>query len=97
MAVCVFFESDIKQRLEYVFKISDTNKNEKVEKDELTKIIQAIYELKGVKVSKENSAENKAELIMKVLDIDHDECLSKDEFVDGFYNFPEFLPFILVE
>lgn len=97
MAVCVFFESDIKKRLEYVFKISDTDKDEKVDLKELTNIIKAIYELKAVKVSKENSAESKAKLIMKVLDIDHDSYLSKDEFVDGFYNFPEFLPFILVE
>lgn len=60
------------------------DKNGKVDKKEMEKIIEAIYDLLGEEHRKgENSPSERVKTIMNKLDKDQNGYLSEDEFVSG--------------
>ena len=60
------------------------DKNGRVDKKEMEKIIEAIYDLLGEEHRKgENSPSERVKVIMQKLDKDQNGYLSEDEFVDG--------------
>jgi Ca2+-binding EF-hand superfamily protein len=66
------------------FKMYDMDKNGRVDKKEMEKIIEAIYDLLGEEHRKgENSPSERVKVIMQKLDKDQNGYLSEDEFVDG--------------
>ncbi len=66
------------------FNMYDVDKNGSVDKKEMQRIIEAIYDLLGEELHKgENSPSERVETIMSKLDKDNSGSLSKDEFVEG--------------
>lgn len=66
------------------FKMYDMDKNGRVDKKEMEKIIEAIYDLLGEEHRKgENSPSERVKTIMNKLDKDQNGYLSEDEFVSG--------------
>ena len=62
------------------------DRNGKVDKKEMTKILEAIYDLLGEEHRKgENSPHERVKTIMKKLDKDQNGYLSEEEFVEGEY------------
>ena len=60
------------------------DKNGRVDKKEMEKIIEAIYDLLGEEHRRgENSPPERVKTIMQKLDKDNNGYLSEDEFVDG--------------
>ncbi len=66
------------------FNMYDVDKNGSVDKKEMQRIIEAIYDLLGEELRKgENSPSERVETIMSKLDKDNSGSLSQDEFVEG--------------
>ncbi len=62
----------------------DVDRNGTVDKKEMQKIIEAIYDLLGEELRKgENSPSERVKTIMKKLDKDNSGSLSQEEFVEG--------------
>lgn len=94
LAICALSETSWENKLHSAFKIYDLDKNNKLDVNEVKRIIEALYDLKNVPESmraNENSPENKAKLIFKLLDSDQDDFLSEDEFVNGLLNNFDFI------
>lgn len=84
IAVNITSHGDMKDKLRLAFDMYDMNKNGKIDKKEMTKVITAIYDLLGEENRKgENSPDNRVRKIMEKLDINDDKNISRDEFVDG--------------
>ena len=64
------------------FNIFDLNKNGKIEKQEIEKIIESFYEMTNGLIQHGNVRE-KVKEIMRKFDKNHDNMLSYEEFVDG--------------
>ena len=84
-AISLTSTGDIDKKINVAFKIYDIDKNGLIDKKELNKIIEAIYELSDSEVTKELSDED-IELIMNELDKNNDTFISKEEFIDGCVN-----------
>ncbi|CAM2701580.1 unnamed protein product [Rotaria socialis] len=84
IAVNITSHGDVREKLRLAFDMYDMNKNGKIDKKEMTKVITAIYDLLGEEHRKgENSPENRVKIIMAVLDLNDDKHISRDEFVEG--------------
>lgn len=84
-AISLTSTGEIDKKINVAFKIYDIDKNGLIDKRELNKIIEAIYELSESKTKKDLSREE-IELIMKELDKNNDQFISKEEFIDGCLN-----------
>lgn len=84
IAVNITSHGDVREKLRLAFDMYDMNKNGKIDKKEMTKVITAIYDLLGEENRKgDNSPENRVKKIMEKLDLNDDKNISRDEFVDG--------------
>jgi Ca2+-binding EF-hand superfamily protein len=82
IAVSTSSHGNIKQKLRLGFKLYDTNNNGKIDKKEMVKLIEAIYDLNGETNRKgDNEPKNRVEAIFNKLDRDQNgtidvSCLS---------------------
>ncbi|CAF1002826.1 unnamed protein product [Adineta ricciae] len=84
LAVNMNSNGDVKDKLGFAFDIYDINKDGKIDKKEMTKVITAIYDLLGEENRKgDNSPENRVKRIMEKLDMNDDKNISREEFVEG--------------
>ena len=84
IAISVTAQGDARKKLILAFKMYDVDKNGKVDKKEMQKIIEAVYDLLGEELRKgENSPAERVKTIMAKLDKDNSGNLSQEEFVEG--------------
>lgn len=77
-------QGDARKKLILAFNMYDVDKNGSVDKKEMRKIIEAIYDLLGEELRKgDNSPAERVKTIMNKLDKDNSGNLSQDEFVEG--------------
>ena len=74
--------ADEQKRLELAFDIFDVNDDQKVDKKELTKLYEAIYDLKGLD---QKQVKDKVNEIFKTFDSDGSKALSKPEFISALH------------
>jgi Ca2+-binding EF-hand superfamily protein len=91
IAISVTSQGDIREKLQMAFTMYDINKNGSIDRKEMEKIIEAIYDLLGEENRRgDNSPTERVKKIMSKLDKNNDGQLSSDEFIDGCMN-DEFL------
>lgn len=84
IAISVTAQGDARKKLILAFKMYDVDRNGSVDKKEMRKIIEAIYDLLGEELRKgDNSPTERVKTIMNKLDKDNSGNLSQDEFVEG--------------
>ncbi len=71
---------DQRRRLDMSFEIFDINSDGKINAVELQRLLNAIGEMDGLP---KNAMKNKAKVIIKKYDSDHNKMLSKAEFIDA--------------
>ncbi len=79
-------DGDAVQRLHMLFGLYDLNRSGGIDINELEKVLDALFDLKGVSKDlrkNENSAGSRAKAIFQKFDKNHDQILSEDEFVNG--------------
>jgi Ca2+-binding EF-hand superfamily protein len=69
------------RRFELTFRLFDLDKNEKIDRKEMLKIIEAIYEIKGLDTKE---IKEKVNEIFRQYDTDKSEYIDKNEFVNVF-------------
>ena len=72
----------MRQKLEYVFAIYDKDKKNSINRKDMIKIITAMYDLSG-KSKSDYSPERCVEDVFALIDVNHDQNLTKEEFVEG--------------
>ncbi|CAF1339319.1 unnamed protein product [Rotaria magnacalcarata] len=83
IAISITAQQDPRKKLEWAFSMYDIDRNGYIEKKEMKKIMDAIYDLLGEEKRGSNSPEMKVDQIFSKMDINSDQKLSKDEFVSG--------------
>lgn len=84
VAISTSSSNDVKQKLHLGFKLYDTNNNGSIDKKEMQKLIDAIYDLMGEENRKgDNDPKERVTAIFNKLDKDHSGTLSEAEFVNG--------------
>lgn len=79
---------DVRKKINIAFRIYDIDHNGLIDKKELTKIIRAIYDLSDGDDGRDLTSED-VRNVMKQLDKNNDEFISKEEFIDGCLNNPK--------
>ncbi|CAF1303283.1 unnamed protein product [Rotaria magnacalcarata] len=75
-------EAPLEHKLRYAFNVYDLDHNSMIDRAEILFILHAMFQLLGMNDSK-YSYEQCADTIMKTLDINEDQCISKEEFIQG--------------
>ncbi|CAF1061585.1 unnamed protein product [Didymodactylos carnosus] len=83
IAISITAQQDPKKKLEWAFSMYDIDRNGFIEKKEMKKIMDAIYDLLGEEKKGSNNPESKVEQIFSKMDKNSDKKLSKEEFVNG--------------
>lgn len=89
LSVSSISEGDLGKRLHMAFKIYDVNSDRSIDFKEMSKVIEALYELRAIPKDQrtgENAPSSKAKAIFDKLDLDESKVLSEDEFVNGCLN-----------
>jgi Ca2+-binding EF-hand superfamily protein len=95
IAISVSSQGDVKKKLNLAFQMYDTNHNGKVDKKEMEKIINAIYDLLGETNRKgDNDPKNRVAAIFTKLDKDNSGFLTQQEFVEGCLGDPILMAFL---
>ena len=76
---------ELKEKLNYVFKVYDQDDNKVIDRDEVARVLQGMFKLIGIQ-SDDVNFEKCIENIMDSLDVNHDSKISKDEFINGLLN-----------
>jgi Ca2+-binding EF-hand superfamily protein len=72
----------MRQKLDYVFAIYDKEKKNSIKRQDMIKVISAMYDLSG-KSKTDYKPERFVDDIFALIDVNHDETLTKDEFIEG--------------
>jgi Ca2+-binding EF-hand superfamily protein len=91
LSISVTTAGDLRKKIELAFTLFDLNQNGLIEEKEMITIIEAIFELLDYDSQKRtgiNSAKERVKCIIQQLDKDNDNCLSKEEFIEGCMNDP---------
>ncbi|KAI0989843.1 hypothetical protein GJ496_002156 [Pomphorhynchus laevis] len=84
VALSITSNGHTEDKLKLAFDIYDINKNGFVDKKEMSKILTAIYDLMGVEDrSGTNDPKKRVDLVMNSLDKNHDQKISREEFVQS--------------
>lgn len=84
IAISITSQGDVREKLRMAFNMYDIDKNGCIDKKEMEKIIESIYDLLGEENRKgDNAPNNRVKKIMDKLDINGDGKLSSDEFING--------------
>lgn len=73
-------EAPLEDKLRYAFDVYDLDRNNSIDRAEIRFILRAMFDFLGMENS---SCEECADTIMKHLDLDDDQRLSKEEFIEG--------------
>ena len=75
----------MEHKLRYAFNVYDLDHNSMIDRAEILFILRAMFELLGMNMQqpKKYSYEECADQIMKNLDVNEDERISKEEFIQG--------------
>lgn len=75
----------MEHKLRYAFNVYDLDHNSMIDRAEILFILRAMFELLGMNMhqSRTYSYEECADKIMKNLDVNEDERISKEEFIQG--------------
>ena len=82
LSIALTVTGDAHKKLHIAFKLYDIDHNGLIDKQELHKIIRAIYDLSETNVSHELNS-NDIKRIMDELDKDRDQFISREEFIGG--------------
>lgn len=87
-----------KEKLKWAFRIYDINGDGFIEKEEMTKIIQALYEMLGqcFEDMPVDTPQERTALIFEKMDYNHDNHLSLEEFLNGCTEDPKLARFLSV-
>ena len=79
---------EFKDRCEFAFKLFDLDKDGKISKSEMTKVLEALYQLSGVDAKGKNAPAKRVDEIMQKLNPDKKDqkFLSKDKFIEACKN-----------
>jgi Ca2+-binding EF-hand superfamily protein len=78
-------EAPLEQKLRYAFNVYDLDHNSMIDRAEILFILRAMFELLGMNNDKSQkySYDQCADTIMKNLDVNEDQRISKEEFIHG--------------
>ena len=78
-------EAPLEDKLRYAFNVYDIDRNSLIDRAEILFVLRAMFELLGMRNDQTHSYsyDQCADNIMKHLDVNEDQCLSKEEFIDG--------------
>ncbi|CAF0921322.1 unnamed protein product [Rotaria sp. Silwood1] len=86
-AIVLTMSNELKDRLDLAFSMYDINGDGLLDKKDLTQIIKLIYEVNGKRKLKQDlEPPDIARMIIDKFDIDGDQKLSRQEFIDGCLN-----------
>lgn len=95
VAISTSSSTDIRKKLGLVFNLYDTNDNGRIDKKEMEKIINAIYDLHGEKNRKgDNDPKERANAIFRKMDTNYSNTLDEKEFVEGCITDPVLMKFL---
>jgi len=83
IAISVTAHQEPKKKLEWAFSMYDIDRNGFIDKKEMKKIMDAIFDLLGEDKRGPNAPESKVDQIFAKMDINGDGKLSKEEFISG--------------
>lgn len=84
LAISASSDGDIRKKLAMCFRLYDTNKNGKIDKKEMEKMLNTIYDLKGESNRKgDNDPKQRVEAVFNKLDKDRSGTLDEHEFIEG--------------
>ncbi|CAF1009638.1 unnamed protein product [Adineta steineri] len=72
----------MRQKLDYVFAVYDKDKNNSIDRKEMVRVISAMYDLLG-KSREDYPPERCVNDVFSLIDVNNDQSLTKDEFIDG--------------
>ncbi len=72
----------MRQKLDYVFAIYDKDKKNSITRKDMIRVVSAMYDLSG-KSKSDYTPERCVDDVFSLLDVNHDETLTKDEFIEG--------------
>lgn len=80
----------MEDKLRYAFNVYDIDRNSSIDRAEILFILHAMFELLGMSNdrSRKYSYDQCADIIMKNLDVNADEHISKEEFIQGLIRDP---------
>ena len=78
-------EAPLEDKLRYAFNVYDMDRNSSIDRAEIVFILRAMFELLGMSDDQwqKYSYNQCVDTIMKTLDVNQDQCLSKEEFIQG--------------
>lgn len=78
-------EAPLEQKLRYAFNVYDLDHNSVIDRAEILFILRAMFQLLGMTDDKSHqySYEQCADTIMKNLDVNEDQGISREEFIQG--------------
>jgi len=84
LAIDVTSAGTPEEKLKWAFRMYDVDGNGVIDQDEMTKIVQAIYDMLGAgAVKPTDTAEERAKNIFNRMDENNDGHLTEDEFLKG--------------
>ncbi|CAF0991603.1 unnamed protein product [Didymodactylos carnosus] len=83
IAISITAQQDPKKKLEWAFSMYDIDRNGYIDKKEMRKIMDAIYDLLGEDKKGSDNPDNKVDQIFLKMDTNSDKKLSKEEFING--------------
>ena len=84
MAIDVTTAGTAEEKLKWTFRMYDVDGNGVIDQDEMTNIVQAIYDMLGAGATKPtDSAEDRAKKIFSTMDDNGDGHLTEEEFLSG--------------
>ncbi|CAF3197067.1 unnamed protein product [Rotaria socialis] len=83
IAISITAQEEPKKKLEWAFSMYDIDRNGFIEKKEMKKIMEAIFDLLGEEKKGTNTPQLKVDQIFTRMDVNGDGKLSKEEFISG--------------
>ncbi|XP_013779361.1 neuronal calcium sensor 2 isoform X1 [Limulus polyphemus] len=98
LAIGITSRGSSEEKLKWAFRMYDINGDGLIEKEEMTKIVQALYEMlgQGLEDMPVDTPQERTALIFEKMDSNHDSRLSLEEFLNGCTEDPKLGRFLSV-